>query len=44
MCLAGDDEKLAVCKGHGDNVCINYKMEDFVKRVKKETGGKRIFF
>ncbi|XP_075667809.1 uncharacterized protein LOC142637416 isoform X2 [Castanea sativa] len=33
----GNDEKLAVCKDRGANVCINYKMEDFVKRVKEET-------
>ena len=44
MCLAGNDEKLAVCKDCGANVCINYKMEDFVKRVKGEIGGKCIFF
>ena len=43
MCLAGNDEKLAVCKDRGANVCINYKMEDFVKRVKEEIGGKWIF-
>ena len=44
MCLAGNDEKLAVCKDCGAYVCINYKMEDFVKKVKKETGGKYVFF
>ena len=43
MCLAGNDEKLAVCKDREANVCINYKMEDFVKRVKEEIGGKCIF-
>ena len=43
MCLAGNDEKLAVCKDCGANVCINYKMEDFVKMVKEEIGGKCIF-
>ena len=43
MCLAGNDEKLAVCKDRGANVCINYKMEDFVKRVKEETGGQGTF-
>ena len=43
MCLAGNDEKLVVCKDHGANVCINYKMDDFVKRVKEEIGGKCIF-
>ena len=44
LCLAGNDKKLVVCKDRGANVYINYKMEDFVKRVKKETGGKCIFF
>ena len=43
MCLARNDEKLVVCKDRGANVCINYKMEDFVKRVKEEIGGKCIF-
>ena len=42
--MAGSDEKLAVCKDLGADVCINYKTEDFVKRVKEETGGKGIFF
>ena len=41
--MVENDEKLAVCKDHGANVCINYKMEDFVKRVKEETSGKGIF-
>ena len=44
LCLAGNNEKLVVCKDRGAYVCINYKMEDFVKRVKKETSGKCIFF
>ncbi|KAF3961084.1 hypothetical protein CMV_014257 [Castanea mollissima] len=39
---AGSDEKLAVCKDLGADVCINYKTEDFVKRVKEETGGKGV--
>ena len=43
MCLVGNDEKLVVCKDHGANVCINYKMEDFVKRLKEVFGGKGIF-
>ncbi|KAM3689473.1 hypothetical protein ACB098_09G050500 [Castanea mollissima] len=38
-----NDEKLAVCKDRGANVCINYNREDFFKRVKEETGGKCIF-
>ncbi|TXG47315.1 hypothetical protein EZV62_026609 [Acer yangbiense] len=37
---AGSDEKLAFCKKLGADVCINYKTEDFVARVKEETGGK----
>ncbi|KAK7857971.1 quinone oxidoreductase pig3, partial [Quercus suber] len=39
---AGSDEKLAVCKDLGADVCINYKTEDFVKRVKEETDGKGV--
>ena len=41
--MVGNDEKLVVCKDHGANVCINYKMEDFVKRLKEVFGGKGIF-
>ncbi|KAK4858777.1 hypothetical protein QYF36_021834 [Acer negundo] len=37
---AGSEEKLAFCKKLGADVCINYKTEDFVARVKEETGGK----
>ncbi|KAF2305121.1 hypothetical protein GH714_001900 [Hevea brasiliensis] len=39
---AGSEEKLAVCKELGADVCINYKTEDFVARVKEETGGKGV--
>lgn len=39
-CSSGNEEKLAVCKDLGADVCINYKTEDFVARVKEETGGK----
>ncbi|KAB2601147.1 quinone oxidoreductase PIG3 [Pyrus ussuriensis x Pyrus communis] len=38
----GNEEKLAVCKNLGADVCINYKTEDFVARVKEETGGKGV--
>ena len=31
---------MAACKDLGADVCINYKTEDFVARVKVETGGK----
>ncbi|KAH7654778.1 Quinone oxidoreductase PIG3 protein [Dioscorea alata] len=37
---AGNEEKLAACKNLGADVCINYKTEDFVARIKEETGGK----
>lgn len=39
---AGNEEKLAACKHFGADVCINYKTEDFVARVKEETGGKGV--
>ncbi|CAN6577023.1 unnamed protein product [Malus baccata var. baccata] len=39
---AGSEEKLAFCKDVGADVCINYKTEDFVARVKEETGGKGV--
>jgi len=39
---AGSEEKLAACKDLGADVCINYKTEDFVERVKQETNGKGV--
>ncbi|XP_073027823.1 uncharacterized protein [Primulina eburnea] len=39
---AGSEEKIAACKDLGADVCINYKTEDFVARVKEETGGKGV--
>ncbi|KAI7758038.1 hypothetical protein M8C21_007402 [Ambrosia artemisiifolia] len=39
---AGSDEKLKVCKDLGADVGINYKTEDFVARIKEETGGKGV--
>ncbi|OVA19006.1 Alcohol dehydrogenase superfamily [Macleaya cordata] len=39
---AGNEEKLAFCKDFGADVCINYKTEDFVTRVKEETGRKGV--
>jgi len=35
---ASSDEKLEFCRGLGADVLINYDEEDFVKRIKKETG------
>ncbi|OIV91641.1 hypothetical protein TanjilG_09053 [Lupinus angustifolius] len=39
---AGNEEKLAFCKDIGADVGINYKTEDFVARVKEETGGQGV--
>jgi putative PIG3 family NAD(P)H quinone oxidoreductase len=36
---AGSAEKLAVCKSLGAYIAINYRDEDFVERLKDETGG-----
>ncbi|XP_048229975.1 quinone oxidoreductase PIG3 isoform X2 [Ricinus communis] len=38
----GSQEKLAACKELGADVCINYRTEDFVARVKEETNGKGV--
>ncbi|XXG70480.1 hypothetical protein AAC387_Pa06g3235 [Persea americana] len=38
----GSQDKLTFCKELGADVCINYKTEDFVARVKEETGGKGV--
>ncbi|KAJ7946917.1 putative Quinone oxidoreductase [Quillaja saponaria] len=38
----GSEEKLAFCKEIGADLCINYKTEDFVARVKEETGGRGV--
>jgi putative PIG3 family NAD(P)H quinone oxidoreductase len=38
LCTAGSAEKLARCRELGADVTINYKTEDFVQRVKDETG------
>ncbi|XP_062154094.1 uncharacterized protein LOC133862317 isoform X2 [Alnus glutinosa] len=37
-----NEKKLAFCKKLGADVCINYKRQDFVKRVKEETGGQGV--
>ncbi|XP_028767636.1 quinone oxidoreductase PIG3-like [Neltuma alba] len=39
---AGNEEKLVACKNLGADVVINYKTEDFVARIKEETGGKGV--
>jgi len=42
LVTAGSEEKLAACKDLGADVCINYKTEDFVARIKEETDGKGV--
>ncbi|HVC73329.1 MAG TPA: NAD(P)H-quinone oxidoreductase [Mycobacteriales bacterium] len=39
LCTAGTPEKLARCRELGADVAINYRTEDFVARVREETGG-----
>jgi putative PIG3 family NAD(P)H quinone oxidoreductase len=36
---AGSAEKLSVCRTLGADITINYRDEDFVERIKAETGG-----
>lgn len=42
MCTAGTDAKLRRCRELGADVTINYREEDFVERVKEESGGKGV--
>jgi NADPH:quinone reductase len=39
IATAGSDDKLEMCKQLGADVVINYREEDFSKRVKNETAG-----
>lgn len=39
IATAGSDEKCALAAAHGAEVCINYRTEDWVARVKELTGG-----
>lgn len=39
IATAGSDEKCALAVEHGAEVCINYRTEDWVARVKDLTGG-----
>jgi NADPH2:quinone reductase len=39
---AGTDEKCAACLALGAELAINYRIEDFVERVKAATGGKGV--
>lgn len=40
IAAASSDEKLAVCREHGADVCINYSTEDLREAIKAATGGK----
>jgi NADPH:quinone reductase len=40
IAAASTDEKLAVCKEHGADVCINYSSADLREAIKSATGGK----
>jgi NADPH:quinone reductase len=42
IALAGGDEKLDVVRRAGADVAIDYKLEDWVERVKSETGGRGV--
>lgn len=39
---AGSDEKCRLAEAHGADVCINYRTEDFVSRIKELTDGKGV--
>ncbi len=39
---AGGTEKLELCRSLGADVLIDYREEDFVKRVREETGGRGV--
>ena len=40
IAAASSDEKLAVCRAHGADACINYSTEDLREAIKAATGGK----
>ncbi|SDM40037.1 NADPH2:quinone reductase [Psychrobacillus sp. OK028] len=40
IATAGSDEKLEICRQLGADVVINYRTENFIEIVKKETNGK----
>lgn len=42
IAAASSEEKLAVCREHGADECINYTTEDLKERVKSLTGGKGV--
>ncbi len=40
IAAASTDEKLAICRQHGADECINYSTEDLREGIKRVTGGK----
>jgi NADPH2:quinone reductase len=40
IAAASTDEKLAICRQHGADECINYSNEDLREGIKRATGGK----
>ncbi len=40
IAAASTDEKLAICREHGADECINYSTEDLREGIKRVTGGK----
>src|SRR5262249_36875876 len=42
IAAASSDEKLAVCREHGADECINYATENLRDRIKALTGGKGV--
>jgi NADPH:quinone reductase len=42
IAAASSDEKLAICREHGADECINYSREDLKERIKTLTAGKGV--
>lgn len=42
IAMASTDEKLALCKQHGADICVNYATENFRDRIKEITQGKGV--
>ncbi len=40
IAAASSDEKLAICRDHGADACINYSTQDLREAIKATTGGK----
>lgn len=42
IATAGSDEKIAIARESGAEICVNYGREDFVEEVKRATGGQGV--